>query len=153
MIIEAQKLVFPWQEKGVKLPKSFIVSDGNYYLPPYSVVKNDIIPHYWRWLMSLKLTRWNHKWDCDNFADSLKVFSAGYFHNSIESQADSLAIGTVYYMANSRTESGLKGAHAINILYYSDDGQKLNYAFIEPQIGSRIDLTEEEFNSIWVVYI
>jgi len=153
MIVKPQELVYPWQSKNIKLPKNFIISDSSYHLPTSSVIRGEIFPNFWRWLITLKLTRWHTKWDCDNFADAFKVFSAGYFRNTIESEADSLAIGTIYYIANSRAESGMKGAHAINIVYYSDDDKTLRYMFIEPQMGNTLDLSEEEFNSIYVVYL
>jgi len=93
-----------------------------------------------------------------NFADAFKLFSCGYYQQTIESIANGIAIGVIYYEANSRAESGLKGGHAINIIYI-DNGKNNDRTnnfypiFIEPQNGKIYKLTQEEFNSISTVYI
>jgi len=153
MVVQAQQLVTPWQQKGLPLPKNFIVGDETYYLPSKLEVENKIIPAYWAWMNSLKLTRWAHKWDCDNFADSFKTFAAGYYFHNIESNAEGIGAGIIHFMANKRAENPSSGgAHAINILYMQEEGRAY-FQFLEPQNGVIFDLTPDEFNSIWFVYL
>lgn len=122
------------------------------------MIKNDIYPKFNWWLNSMKWARWKHRWDCDNFADAFKLFSCGYYESTIESTANGIAVGTMYYMANQRAEDGIKGGHAINIIYAqdekNDDGtSNFKLIFLEPQNGKFLNLTEEELKSIWMVYI
>lgn len=156
MIISSQDLLIPFCNN--KVPKNFVISDKDYFCPTQDMILNEIYPKYWRWMQSLKWSKWMHKWDCDNFADAFKLFSCGYYEQVIESTANGIAIGTIYYMANSRAEDGLKGGHAINIIYAqdekNDDGsENFKLLFLEPQNGEFYKLTKEEFDSIWVVYI
>ena len=157
MIISNQDLLIPFQ-KNNKIPRNFVLSDKDYFCPTIDMVKNELFPKYWQWLTSLKLTKWVHKWDCDNFADSFKLFACGYYQEIIESTANGIAIGVIFYNANNRAEDGLKGWHAINIIYIdngkNEDGTN-NFCpiFIEPQNGKIYKLSQEEFNSIYTVYI
>lgn len=157
MIISNQDLLIPFQ-KNNKIPKNFCLSDKDYFCPTLDMVKDEIFPKYWQWLTSLKLTKWVHKWDCDNFADAFKLFACGYYNEVIESEANGISVGVINYMANSKAEDGTKGGHAINIVYIdngkNDDGTNNFYPlFIEPQNGAIYNLSAEEFNSIWTVYI
>ena len=157
MIISNQDLLIPFQRNN-KIPRNFVLSDKDYFCPTIDIVKNEIFPKYWQWLKSLKLTKWVHKWDCDNFADAFKLFACGYYNGFIESEANGISVGVINYIANSKAEDGLKGGHAINIVYIdngkNDDGSDNFYLlFIEPQNGTIYNLTAEEFDSIWTVYI
>ena len=157
MIITGEQLYSLFQNNG-KIPQNFSISDVDYFCPTYDMVKDELFPKYWKWLQMLKLTKWVHKWDCDNFADSFKLFCCGYYEQVIESEANGIAVGVVYYVANSKAEDGLSGAHAINIVYIqdgkNDDGlDKFKLLFLEPQNGKFYNLTPEEFNSIYTVYI
>jgi hypothetical protein len=157
MIISNQDLLIPFR-KNNKIPKNFVLSDSDYFCPTLDMVKDEIFPKYWQWLASLKLTKWVHKWDCDNFADAFKLFACGYYDQVIDSEANGISVGVINYMANSKAENGLQGGHAINIVYIdngkNDDGSNNFYPiFIEPQNGKIYNLTAEEFNSIWTVYI
>jgi hypothetical protein len=156
MIISIKEIIVPF--KNNPPPKNFIVSDKDYFCPTIDMLKDQLFPKYWKWLQSLKLTKWVHKWDCDNFADAFKLFCCGYYQQEIESTANGIAIGVINYRANAKAEDGLRGSHAINIVYIdngkNDDGTNNFYpVFIEPQNGKLYNLTEEEFNSIWTVYI
>lgn len=157
MIISNQDLLIPFYNNK-KLPKNFVISDKDYFCPTQAMVVNEIFPKYWRWMQSLRWSKWMHRWDCDNFADAFKLFSCGYYEEVIESTANGIAIGVINYMANSRAENGLSGGHAINIIYTqdekNDDGtENFNLLFLEPQNGKFYNLTQEEFDSIWTVYI
>jgi len=157
MIIVAQNILVPFSNNA-KLPKNFVISDANYLCPKIETVTNIIYPAYVWWLRSLKLSKWTHKWDCDNFADAFKLFACGYYQQNIDSEAQGIAVGVVNYMANSRAEDGLKGGHAINIIYAQNNKNDDNISdfdvyFLEPQNGRLYTLTPEEFNSIWTVYI
>ena len=157
MIITAQELLIPFYNHR-KLPKNLVISDENYFCPKKDFIQNELFPQYWKWLESLNLTRWMHKWDCDNFADAFKLFSCGYYANNINSEAKGIAVGVVNYMANSRAEDGMHGAHAINIIYVENENgkdniQNFDLLFIEPQNGKFYQLTDEEFSTIWTIYI
>ena len=158
MIIQNKELLTPFYNNNQIIPKNFCVSDTDYFCPTLDIVKNELFPKYWTWLQSLKLSKWVHRWDCDNFADAFKLFACGYYQQVIESTANGIAVGVIFYKANSRAEDGLRGGHAINIVYIdngkNDDGTNNFYPiFIEPQNGKIYNLTQEEFNSIWTVYI
>lgn len=157
MIITGKQLYTPFQNNG-KIPQNFSISDVDFFCPTYDMVKDELFPKYWKWLQALKLTKWVHKWDCDNFADSFKLFCCGYYEQVIESEANGIAVGVVYYVANSKAEDELSGAHAINIVYIqdekNDDGSdNFKLLFVEPQNGKFYNLTPEEFNSIYTIYI
>ena len=157
MIIDSEKLFVPFYNHK-KLPQSFIVSDQDYFCPTDLMIKNEIYPKFTWWLRSMQWAKWKHRWDCDNFADAFKLFSCGYYESTIESTANGIAIGTMFYNANQKAEDGLKGGHAINIIdtedEKNDDGtENFKLLFFEPQNGQFYNLSEEEFNSIWVVYI
>lgn len=158
MIIQAKELLVPFYNNNQIIPKNFCISDTDYFCPTIDTVKDELFPKYWNWLQSLKLTRWVHKWDCDNFADAFKLFCCGYYEQVIESPANGIAVGVINYKANSKAENGLQGAHAINIIYIDNKenkGRTNNFypIFIEPQNGKILKLSQEEFDSIWTVYI
>lgn len=156
MKITDKDLYKPW-ENSEKLPENFSVADADYFCPTLDMLNNVLFPKYWKWLTSIKLTKWMHKWDCDNFADAFKLFCCGYYDQVIESDAEGIAVGVIYYNAIAKAESGA-GPHAINIIYIDEgknpDGSNIFYAaFIEPQNGKILPLTKEELESIWTVYI
>ena len=151
MIITKNEIVTPWVGKAT-FPRNIIISDKTYFSPDIFLLKNNIYPKFNWWLNSLKWSRWSHKWDCDNFADAFKLFASGYYLSSIDSNAEGIAVGVINYMANSRAEDGSKGGHAINVVYINDNNMS-RQIFFEPQNGSILNLTEEEFNSIWTIYM
>ena len=157
MIIEAQQLLTPFASHN-KIPDNFCISDANYLCPTQATVDNLIVPAYKWWMRSLKWTTWTHKWDCDNFADAFKLFANGYHAQNTQDEAEGIAIGVINYVANSKAEDGLKGGHAINIIYADggkdDAGEKsIVPMFFEPQTSGYYNLTDEEFKSIWTVYL
>lgn len=154
MILSRQDLLIPWKKTGAP-PKNLVISDKNYFIPTESIILNTIYPHFKVWMKSLDLTRWQHNWDCDNFADAFKLFACGYYSKNIDCQAEGIAIGVVNYMANLRAEDGSKGGHALNIFYIEDSTSPSNLTikFLEPQNGIVFSPTEEEFKSIWTIYI
>lgn len=157
MIISNQDIVVPFYNNK-RLPKNFIISDQNYFCPNKKFVFQELFPKYWAWLEALKLTKWEHDWDCDNFADAFKLFACGYYNQNIESEAEGIGVGVINYMANIKAEDNASGGHAINIIYIENESSqdKIDYfdiIFLEPQNGTQLNLTEQEFNSIWTVYI
>jgi hypothetical protein len=157
MIISNQEIIIPFYNNK-HLPRNFIISDQNYFCPQKKMILEEIFPKYWRWMASLRLTKWMHKWDCDNFADAFKLFSCGYYSQNIDSEAEGIGVGVINYMANLRAEDGATGGHAINIIYAqnesnSDSIDNFDIIFFEPQNGQELKLTEKEFESIWTVYI
>ena len=157
MIISNQEIIVPFYNNK-RLPRNFIISDQNYFCPKRSFVFEELIPKYWSWLEALKFTKWQHDWDCDNFADALKLFACGYYNQNIDSEAEGISVGVINYMAIIRAEDNTSGGHAINIIYVenedaSDGLNNFDIIFIEPQNGSELKLSQKEFDSIWTVYI
>jgi hypothetical protein len=144
MIIDGKELLRPFFNNK-KIPKNFVIADKSYYCPTEEVLNNEIYPKYRNWLISLKLSKWSHKWDCDNFADAFKVFSNGYYQQNIESDAESIAIGTIHYFQDGN-------GHAINIVYLNKDNQ-IKLHFLEPQNGTTVNLSENKFQNIFSIYI
>jgi len=153
VIINRNDLIAPWSNK--KLPKNFIASDKDYFIPTESLVQDTIYPKFLIWLKALNLNKWEHKWDCDNFADAFKLFACGYYEQNIDSEAEGIAVGVVNYMAELRAEDGSKGGHAANIFYIENAGGIVNvdFKFIEPQNGRIYTPSQQEFDSIWTIYI
>jgi hypothetical protein len=150
MIIQGNQINTIWRNRPY--PRNTIIVDGTYETVDKNLIIEKIFPLYWRWLSAMRLTRWAHKWDCDNFAEGFRVFATGFFAANMDSNADSIAIGMVHYMSNSRNENGTQGPHAINIAI-SMENNILVPLFLEPQNGKIITLKPEEYNSIWMIYI
>jgi len=152
MDVTAPNMIFGWTNNGLKIPKNIAVSDQTYFLPTLDMVTKEIFPKYWQWLASLKLTRWVHKWDCDNFAEAFHVFACGYYQQQIESNAEGIGIGIVHYKAMRRAENNTTGGHAINTLILNNNNN-IQVAFLEPQNGKILDLNQQEKDSMWLLYI
>jgi hypothetical protein len=150
MIIQGSQINTIWRNRPA--PRNNIIVDATYETVDKALILEKIFPLYWRWLSAMRLTRWAHRWDCDNFAEAFKVFSDGFFAANIDSNAEALAIGMVHYMSNSRNENGTQGPHAINIAI-SMENNTLMPLFLEPQNGKIITLKPEEYNSIWMIYM
>ena len=150
MIINSNQINTIWRNRPT--PRNNIIVDGTYETLDKAVILDKIFPLYWRWLSMIKLTKWAHKWDCDNFAESFKVFSDGFFAANVESEAEAYGIGMIHYVANSKSENGKKGGHAINIALTIENNQIIPL-FIYPQNGMILTLTPEEYNSIWMIYM
>lgn len=146
MIISGKDLLKPFFDNQ-KMPKNFIISDRTYYCPTEEIIKNDIYPKYKNWLISLKLFKWSHRWDCDNFADAFKVFAAGYYQQNIDSEAESIAIGTAQYIDDGN-------GHALNIIFL-DNNNQVGIAFLEPQTGriTKFNLDRGSEINIFTIYI
>jgi len=150
VIINGNQINSIWKNRPI--PKKTIIVDETYETVDRNLILEKIFPLYWRWLSAMTLTRWAHKWDCDNFAEGFRVFATGFFAANMDSNADSIAIGMIHYMSNSRNENGTEGSHAINIAI-SMENNILVPLFLEPQNGKIITLKPEEYNSISMFYI
>jgi hypothetical protein len=150
MIIQGRQMISMWRNRPP--PRNNIIVDGTYETVDAQLLQDKIFPLYWRWMSSMRVTKWAHKWDCDNFSEAFRVFACGYFYNTIESAADSIAIGIIHYNSNSREENGTQGPHAINVALNFENGL-VTPIFIEPQACKIINLKEEEYQSIWLLYI
>jgi Agglutinin C-terminal len=152
MDVTAPNMILGWTNNGLKIPKNIAVSDQTYFLPTLDMVTKEIFPKYWQWLASLKLTKWVHKWDCDNFAEAFHVFACGYYDQQIESNSEGIGIGIVHYKAILRAENNTTGGHAINTLILNNNNN-IQVAFLEPQNGRILNLTQQEKDSMWLLYI
>lgn len=151
MIIQDKELYLPWVNSP-KLPENFAVADANYFCPKPDLVYNEIYPKYWQWMQSLKWTKWMHKWDCDNFADAFKLFACGYYEQNIDSEAEGMGVGVVWFNAKDGEQNSY--GHAINIIYiHNEKNNGFYHIFLEPQNGKELILSKKEFDSIWLVYI
>ena len=153
MIIQPKQLLDPWRSKNLPNPRNAVAGDNSYFCPTRALVENDLYPNFKKWLAALNLGKWYHKWDCDNFSDAFKVFSNGYYFNTIESNAESIAIGIIHYIAEKRAESGLAGAHAGNLIYLDNGNNNVELSYFEPQNGRLYNLTDSEFRSISFLYV
>jgi len=144
--------------KNDTYPVHLILGDRDYFCPTVSCLVNDICPKYIEWLKLLNLDQRTPKWDCDNFADSFKFFCNVYHKEKLDqSQANGIGVGTIFYHAY-RPQKANTIYHAINIIFCDhglkeDNSPLVRPIFLEPQNGSTLTLTTEEFNSIQVVYI
>lgn len=145
MIVHAKELFRPFFDKN-KIPKNFVIGDKTYFCPTKDMLMNEIYPKYRNWLTTLKLFKWSHKWDCENFADAFKVFASGYYQQTIESEADGISIGVAFYIDPS------DGPHAINIIYLNNENQ-IEIIFLEPQNGNPIFFSDKKLSSIFFIYV
>lgn len=152
MEVNAELVIKAWVDKGYNIPRNIAVSDQNYFLPTIQQVQNEIFPRYWQWLSSLRLTKWVHRWDCDNFAEALKLFTCGYYETTIDANAEGIGVGIVHYKAGARAEDGSGGGHAINT-FFVNNNNNIDVIFIEPQNGSILNLSKPELDSIWFLYL
>jgi len=153
MVIQPQRLLEPWKNKNLPPPRNAVAGDVSYYCPTKDLVINELYPNFRKWLASLNLGKWYHKWDCDNFSDAFKVFTNGYYFNHIESGAESIAVGIVHYIAESRAENGTSGPHAGNIIYLNEGNNGMLITYFEPQNGKLYNFTDNEFKSISFLYV
>jgi len=97
--------------------------------------------YYIKVLNGLKISGWEEKFDCDNFAGLYKEVLSACHRVSTMSKSEGVAIGVVWY----KTDSG--GGHAINTAIVDDD----RVIFIEPQTGLEKTLSDTELNNIFFV--
>lgn len=152
MIIQPNQLLDPWRSKNLPNPRNCVAGDSSYFCPTRELVQNDLYPNFKKWLGALNLGKWYHKWDCDNFSDAFKVFSNGYYFNTVESNAESIAIGIIHYVAEKRAESGIGGGHAGNLIYLNN-ANNIELSYFEPQNGRLYNLSDGEFRSISFLYV
>ena len=152
MIIEQSDIFRALRRNGKHIPGQILMPNQSFFCPKKEVVSKYIIPAYFQWLQTLSSGFWSTQWDCDNFADAFKIFSAGFYKKRINKGAEGIAIGTIHYFAKSRAENGTGGAHAINIIFGEKD-DIIQLWFVEPQNGEFLLLTPEEYKSIWMLYI
>jgi hypothetical protein len=153
MIIQPNQLLSEWRSKNLPNPRNCVAGDVSYFCPTRESVQNNLYPNFKNWLVSLNLGKWYHKWDCDNFSDAFKVFCDGYYFNHIESDAESIAVGIIHYVAERRAESGVAGAHAGNLIYLDNLSNGITMNYFEPQNGRLYDLSDGEFRSISFLYV
>jgi hypothetical protein len=150
MLINRNEINSIWINRSP--PRNNVIVDGTYEIVDKALIIEKLFPLYWKWLSAMKLTKWLHKWDCDNFSLAFKLFSDGFFATNIDSEADSIAIGMIHYIAERKAEDGKSGSHAINVAI-SLENNTLIPLFIEPQNGQIIPLSSREYNSISMIYI
>lgn len=130
----------------------YITVSEDYETISLDILNNRILPGYYNWLSQMNLLKYNKKWNCVNYSESLRLF-AKIYHNNTESKASSIALGIVYYTSKSRQEDSKEGPHTINVAITTEESPRLKLTFIEPQTCEIITLTEEEYNSIKILYI
>lgn len=153
MVVPPIRFVEQWDWQRLPRPKNMAIADASYFCPTRDMVNNELYPNFKKWLSSINLGKWYHKWDCDNFADAFKVFCNGYYFNHIESDAESIAVGIVHYIAEHRAENGLQGAHAGNVIYLDEGNNNLGFSYFEPQNGKLYNFSQNEFRSIKFLYV
>ena len=145
-----------------KYPKAEIVlTDRDYAILDPEWVEKQAFKAYEEWISIFGFNRkinnshWKTNWDCDDMSTSFKTylrfihaahnpytFTDGRMRNKHnETNADSVAVGTVFYRNSDRT------GHAVNAFISPDE----NVSFFEPRDGLFISLTEAEENKVWYV--
>ena len=94
-------------------------------------------------LFKIGVTRWDHRFDCNRFADfysnlAQAFFATEMFHSELPAQA--LALGPFWYM-----RANGQGAHAV-VQALTERGR----IFIDPQTGQEMQLTPMERQSGYV---
>ena len=144
------------------LKKNFTNKDCNYYLndQSYAVmdaswIKAECYKGYRKWLGLAGINKWKTNWDCDNFAQSFKMYvnllharaNPETFTSKHKSgkknacDAHAAAVGVVFYKNSNRS------AHAINVIATEDD----EVLFFEPDGGDFLNLTNKHKESTWYV--
>lgn len=89
---------------------------------------------------------WNKRFDCDDFARFFAAWAAlaNRIAKKVGGHPEGLAVGECWFVQDTG------GGHAINIAL-TEIGDVLTVVFIEPQNGKRLELSETERHSIFLV--
>ena len=144
------------------LKKNFTNKDCNFYLndQSYAVmdaswIKAECYKAYRKWLGLAGINKWKTNWDCDNFAQSFKMYvnllharenpetfmSKHKSGKKNTSDARGAAVGVVFYKNSDRS------AHAVNIIATEDD----EVLFFEPDGGAFFTLTDKYKETVWYI--
>ncbi len=131
--IETQTLI----NKNLKNSRVF-VSDASYARPTQKFLESKFYEFYKNWLWENDLSKWNNKFDCDNFAMNYYTF-AQICNKKSSRKEEGIAVGVMFF----KQDSG--GGHAINFAIVEDK----KFITIEPQTGKVITLSQTELDSCW----
>lgn len=125
--------------------------DTFYNLMKWSFIHDFCYPCFRKWLKTHDIVKWTKSFDCDNYAESMRVYvqiiHSNYARKVRERQSHwSSAFGVIWYRRKKL------GGHAINILL-TVSGNEYRIIYIEPQTGEEIKLTQEEIDSINFILI
>jgi hypothetical protein len=128
------------------------VSDAFYCMYTDDYITRDGHSKFIKWLYNRGIFKWKPSFDCDNYAESFRVYlqiihSKAVSDSLISAERQSVAIGVVWYY-----KDGV-GGHAINVYVTHDSTNSNALRFFEPQTGEIIILTEPELNSISFILI
>lgn len=125
------------QQIRAELPGTAMVlaADASYAQPRLDWLQGE----FWDWFQNarwrLGLDKWDRRHDCDDFARAYAQSCADAWALTPGAQAEAVAVGEFWY-------HGTNGPHAIN-LALTDKGA----AFIEPQTGQTVALTQKEIST------
>jgi len=120
--------------------------DRDYSLPTLHWLLKVFFPWFQAEMFRIVANKWDKRFDCDNFAQFFSAWAA-VSHWSADKQPghpEGLAVGECWY----KLDSG--GGHAINVIVTEEDGEQVVVP-IEPQNGKRLELSQTELHSIWLV--
>ena len=120
-------------------------ADRDYALPTLGWLLKTFYPWFQGEMFRIVANKWAKRFDCDNFAQFFAAWAAvSHWGASQTDRPEGLAVGECWYKQDS------VGGHAINIAVTEEDGEQV-VAFIEPQNGKRLKLSQMELYSIWLV--
>ena len=120
------------------------VADSDYALPTLHWLSKVFYPWFQAEMFRIVANKWDSRFDCDNFAQFFAAWAAVSHWSAPASTPQGLAVGECWY----KRDSG--GGHAINITMTEEDGKQV-VAFIEPQNGERLELSQAELTSLHLV--
>lgn len=115
-------------------------SDDEYNLVKESWVFEKFYPWFEDELDRYHIKGWHKRFDCDDFASLFRIL-AQVCHLQSGGSAKGLGIGEIFFESEK-----LQGPHAINAVLVENGP-----IFIEPQTGKKLELTQNEKNSIYRV--
>jgi hypothetical protein len=128
------------------------VSDAFYCMYTDNYITGDGYTKFIKWLYNRGIFKWRPSFDCDNYAESFRVYlqiihSKEISSSILSAEKQSIAIGVVWYH-----KDGV-GGHAINLYITRDSNNSNTVRFFEPQTGKIVILTEPELQSISFILI
>jgi len=125
--------------------------DANYCLYTENYIIGEGYKKFNNWLFNRNIIGWRHTFDCDNFAESFRVFLQIVHSKAMQkeknlSKKQSVAFGVIWFTRDKG------GGHAINFFVTKED-DKLVVKYIEPQNGKLVSLSQKEKESIFFILI
>ncbi len=133
----------------------FYLNDQSYAVMDASWIKTECYKGYRKWLDLAGIDKWKTNWDCDNFAQSFKMYvnllharanpetftSTHKSGNKNACDARAAGVGVIFFKNSDRS------AHAINVVATEED----EVLFFEPDDGDFLNLSDKHKETTWYV--